>query len=39
MTATPARRKPVTKPVTTPADAVPSCPWLCDSGMISLEVT
>ena len=23
----------------TPAEAVPSCPWLCDSGMISFEVT
>ena len=27
------------KPSTRPAEAVPSLPWLCDSGMISLEVT
>ena len=27
------------KPSTRPAEAVPSLPWLCDSGMISFEVT
>jgi len=26
-------------PATSPAEAVPSFPWLCDSGMISFEVT
>jgi len=26
------------KPRTRPAEAVPSFPWLCDSGMISLDV-